>query len=90
MEQEVTVAEVWDELLKLGFTKVRSDRAVKDRFAIEVGYGSWTIRTRLYDSNRFVGRWDLATKGYAAGSLEQMISEVDSALSAHKQTKKKG
>lgn len=72
----VNVAMVWEAVLEAGFTKVRIDRAVSDRFAVEVGYGSWTIRVRMFDSGQYIDRWDLNAKTATRKQVKAVVKEI--------------
>ena len=73
----MTIAEVWAGILGLGYQKVRVDRAEKGKLAVEVGYGSWTIRVRMYNNREFVKRWDITTRANAGeGTLAEILAEI--------------
>ena len=78
----VSVAEVWAGILDLGYQKTRIDRAEKGKSAVEVGYGSSTIRIRMYNNREFVKRWDISTRRDAAapdrgkGPLAEILAEI--------------
>ena len=80
-EPAMSIAEVWAGVLSLGYEKTRLDRAEKGNLAIEVGYGSWTIRLRMYNNREFVDRWDISTLAYAGvpdgkESLAKILAEI--------------
>lgn len=72
----VTVAKVWDALLGLGYTRVRRDRAEKGRYGLEVGYGSSTVRVRMYRDRDFLKRWDLNATKDDVDRLALVVAEV--------------
>lgn len=72
----INVSAVWTAIFDLGFQRVRVDRATKGPYAIEVGYGSSTIRIRMYEDTQFLGRWDLNAREDASPRLAQIIETI--------------
>lgn len=77
----VNVKTVWDEILALGYEKTRIDRAEKDGYAVEVGYGSSTIRVRMFKIERnntvFIKRWDIAARSDDAKTkVREILAEI--------------
>lgn len=76
VDPAITVAKVWDEFLVLGYERVRVDRAEKGRYGLEIGYGSSTVRVRMYHDREFLGRWDLNANEDDADRLASVVAEV--------------
>lgn len=76
VDPSITVAKVWDALLGLGYTRVRRDRAEKGRYGLEVGYGSSTVRVRMYHDREFLKRWDLNAVEDDADRLALVVAEA--------------
>lgn len=78
----VSVAEVWAGILGLGYQRTRVDRGEKGKSAVEVGYGSSTIRVRMFNNREFVKRWDISTRAEAdapdrgKGLLAEILAEI--------------
>ena len=76
IDPAVNVSVVWAAIFGLGFQRVRVDRAIKGPYAVEVGYGSWTIRVRMYEGTQFLGRWDLNAREEANPRLVEIIEAI--------------
>lgn len=81
IDPAVNVRAVWEEILSLGYTKTRIDRAEKDGYAVEVGYGSSTIRVRMFKIERtgaqFIERWDIAARSdNARAKVREILADI--------------